>query len=137
VLLGNFYSPKQLDEYIKNENENFLDRIDALIQQSYNTRSKFIEDPMLTANFLSVTSSKYCSKNTASSYKKGFCVLKPDTQTKENDFVRFPQASSSSTGCIYDAPLRFLRTQGRNFCPIKITEANFHYNILRGSNFFL
>ena len=39
----------------------------------------------------------------------------------QTDFLRLPQASGSSTFCLYDAPVRFLSTKGRTFCPFTVT----------------
>ena len=65
-----------------------------------------------------VSQSIFCNLNQNDAYVYGSCVKTASyaSDTSPNDFMRFPQSSSSFAGCIYDAPLKFLETNKRSFC---------------------
>ena len=41
VLLGKFYSPKTLTQFINQNSEQFTNKINSLVEESYNIRSKY------------------------------------------------------------------------------------------------
>jgi hypothetical protein len=150
--LGNFYSPDELDDLINLQNDRFVANINEEISASYNIRSgyistyiennkdppvfecdlvtflkclnvSFIDDPF-TSNQL-VTTSQLCSLELITSYILGLCVVTLDaTSGLATDFLRFPQTNNPMATCLYDSPVRFLKNDGRVFCPILVDQVN-------------
>ncbi|CAF0843994.1 unnamed protein product [Brachionus calyciflorus] len=119
VLLGNFYSPGSLNDYILNQNEKFTNEFQQKVKQSYNYRSRYLNDPLYDQNGL--TSSPYCTLD-QTTYKIGSCIQQTEDEqtTIASDFFRFPLSTNSYQSCLYNSPVKFLFSEERNFCPITI-----------------
>lgn len=154
-ILGNFYSPDELNAFISNNNQ-FLTVLQSLFTSSYNYQASLQSISVSFEKFCLSFFKKYiqinldnqnsadqnypCIINAASSYTYGQCLIQADTNGIVEDFLRFPQAKNSMSSCLFDTPVRYLSSDNRIFCQVQVDTVNyaqFKYISLNGKTKFM